>query len=130
MGGLFDWDDSREPPKKKTKAELLAEAKAAKREAMERVEKNATKAWSDLMLELVRCICLDTRRFTTDEVFDRYDSIEGDKPVTHETKAMGPVMLRAARLGYCRNTETTEKSRRKSCHNRPLAIWESLIYER
>jgi hypothetical protein len=131
MNDLFGWEPpKKKPPPRKSKADRLAEAKAAKKEAMERVEANADRAWYHLMLELVRQICVDRPRFTTDEAFERYDAIEGDKPATHETKAMGPVMLRAAKLGYCRKTNTTENSNRKSCHNRPLAIWESLIHVR
>lgn len=109
-------------------AARLAEAKAAKHAGMDQVEANADKAWSDLMLHLVHLTCLEQHRFTTDEPTDRYEAIKGDKPVTHDTRAMGPVMIRAAKAGYCRKTNITEDSRRKSCHNRPLAIWESLIY--
>jgi hypothetical protein len=111
-------------------AKRLAESKAAKKEAMDRVEANADKEWSDLMLKLVRFTCLEEVSFTTDEPIDRYEAIDGDKPVTHDKRAMGPVMTRAAKAGYCRKTDRVRPSRRKNLHASPIAIWESLIYVR
>lgn len=111
-------------------AARLAESRVAKVAGMDQVEANANKAWSDLMPELVRLTCLEQPRFTTDEPIDRYEAIGGDKPVTHDKRAMGPVMLRAAKAGYCRKTNTVEESRRSKLHASPIAIWESLIYAR
>lgn len=106
------------------------ESEAAKKEAMQRVEANANKAWSDFMLNLVYLTCREQYRFTTDEPMDRYDAAPEPKPVTHEKRAMGPVMTRAAKMGYCRKTNIVEPSRRSKLHASPIAIWESLIYAR
>jgi hypothetical protein len=105
-----------------------AAANDAKQEAMQRVEDNANAAWNTLMLELAHQTCLERRWFTSDDVTDRYTAIDGDKPTTHEPRALGPVMLRAAKLGYCRKANVAPlPSRRRSLHASPRAVWNSLI---
>jgi hypothetical protein len=118
----------KQPPDLFDHAARRAEAKAAKEAGMAQVAANANDDWSVLMLKLVRLTCLEQPSFTTDEPDDRYEAIEGDKPVTHDKRALGPVMMRAAKLGYCRKTNTVQASRRKKLHASPIAIWESLIY--
>jgi hypothetical protein len=104
------------------------EAYTAKIAAMAQVEANANQEWSDYMLEQVRLTCMRLPRFTADAVFERA-SADPAAPGTHDLRAFGPVMTRAAKLGYCQLTNTTIRSSRASCHNRPLAVWESLICE-
>jgi hypothetical protein len=107
------------------------QAMLAKDRGMAQVAENADAAWADLMLELVRLTCLEQPRFTVDDPMDRYELIEGHKPATHELRAMGPVMMRAARAGYCRKAYAAPiPSRRRSLHASPRAVWESLIYAR
>ncbi|MET3995016.1 hypothetical protein ABID65_006682 [Bradyrhizobium sp. S3.9.2] len=106
-----------------------ADANAAKKTAMDQVEANASAAWSSLMLDLVFETCVNREQFTADDVIDRYDAISDDKPVTHEPRAFGPVMMRAAKLGWCRKANVAPlPSRRRSLHASPRAVWESLIY--
>lgn len=123
-GDLFGGGEE-QPKKKKSKAKLLAEAIAAKRTAMKQVEENAKEGWSDHMLELVRLTALSLPIFTSDDVFDRP---EADLISTHDRRAFGPVMTRAAKLGYCEKLNTIQPSRRKSLHASPRAQWKSLIY--
>jgi len=112
-------------------AERTAQAMLAKDAGMKQAADNADQAWADLMLELVRLTCLEQPRFTVDDPMDRYELIEGHKPATHELRAMGPVMMRAAKSGYCRKADTAPiPSRRRSLHASPRAVWESLIYAR
>ncbi|MGY3615706.1 hypothetical protein [Bradyrhizobium sp. USDA 10063] len=106
-------------------SDQYTEAKDAKTAAMDQAESHANAAWLDLMLELTRVVCLTHEYFTVDDVVDLYRHVE-DAPVTHEPRALGPVMLRAAKAGYCKKTNTTEA---RSNHNRPLAVWRSLICE-
>ncbi|MBO4228157.1 hypothetical protein [Bradyrhizobium neotropicale] len=106
-----------------------AEAAAAKAAGMDQVEANTRAEWLELMLELVRLTCLAHARFTMDDPMDRHLAIEGNKPWTHEPRAMGPVMLRAAKLGWCRKANVASvPSRRRSLHASPRAVWESLIH--
>jgi hypothetical protein len=109
-----------------THAERRAEANAAKRAGMQQSEDNADEAWSRLMLQLVERVCRLFDQFNADDVFDMYDK-EPSPPRTHDPRAFGPVMMRAAKLGWCERTNTVTQSRRKSSHARPLTNWRSLL---
>jgi hypothetical protein len=106
----------------------LAAARAAKQEAMERVDGNANPAWSIEMLALVTEVALAKPYFTSDDVFEL--ALERNLPTTHEPRAFGPVMMKAAKQGICAKANVAPKiSRRASLHGSPRAVWESLIYE-
>ena len=107
-----------------------SEADAAKRAAMGQVEDNANEIWLEYMLDRLWEIALTRRSFTADDIYDRYQDMDGDKPTTHEPRAMGPVFLRAAKLGYCEKAFVPAvPSRRRSLHASPRTVWTSLIYE-
>ncbi|MCK1742195.1 hypothetical protein IVA80_15325 [Bradyrhizobium sp. 139] len=97
-----------------------------KASAMARSEAHANEAWSRYMLDLVRATCLSRHVLSSDDVFALADS-DAAAPTTHDTRAFGPVMRRAALLGYCKRTNYTVCSVRESNHYRPIAVWESLI---
>jgi hypothetical protein len=106
----------------------MTEAVAAKRAAIAKVRRNANPEWMQMMLGHVRAVATTTPEFTTDAVFDYAQRVaSADDPVTHELRAMGAVMTRAAKEGFVVRTEAYHKSKRKSCHNRPLAVWRSLL---
>lgn len=109
----------------------LIEAREAKIEGMERVEKNAKQQWMALMLDLAHQVCRERLQFTADDLMDKYDSINNpDKPVTHELRALGPVMMKAAKAGWCSKANCAPiPSRRKSLHASPRAVWKSNIYD-
>jgi hypothetical protein len=109
-----------------------AASKAAKKEAMDRVEANADPAWQRLLLKLVYLTCESRRRFTADQPALLYERMPEPKPTTHEKRAMGSVMRRAAKLGWCRLVEDVagKPSVRRKLHHSPKAIWESLIYRK
>ena len=102
-------------------------ARAAKADGMSRAEGGAPVEWSDYMLMQVRLTALELPRFTADDVFDRVDADPG-APSTHDLRAFGPVMMRAAKLGYCCKMDVAPvASRRKSLHASPRAVWRSLL---
>lgn len=103
------------------------EAEEAKRKGMAQSEQNADLDWSAYMLKAVRLTCLEQPDFTSDDVFDRQEA-DPHAPTTHDSRAFGPIMIRAAKLGYCEHTDRVLPSRRKSLHASPRAIWKSLIY--
>jgi hypothetical protein len=122
MKDLFgDW----EPPKPSK-----SDAKEAKRLGMETVERAADPDWRGTMLDLVVRVARSRPRFTSDDVFDLYEGT-GSTSTTHDLRAFGPVMMRAAKLGVCRKAECAPiNSRRASLHASPRAVWDSLIFER
>ena len=106
-------------------------AKNAKLEAMTRVNDNANTSWKNLMLSLVTKTARQMPSFTTDDVFERFWSLpEETRPETHDRRALGPVMLKAAKLGICRKSDGPwVPTARASRHAAPLQVWKSLIYE-
>lgn len=106
-----------------------AEAEKAKADGMAQAEGNAVPEWSILMLELVEQVARTMPRFTADDVFDLFAERPG-APTTHDSRAFGPVMMRAAKKGICRQADCRPvKSRRKSLHSSLITVWDSLIYE-
>lgn len=97
-----------------------------KKEGMARSEAGANPDWMYLMEKLVVVVAQHYEQFTADHVFALMEECGG--PTTHDTRAFGPVMRRAAKAGICQLTDRTVKSTRGSCHYRPLAIWKSLVF--
>lgn len=110
MPDLFDYD----------------KARRAKEDGMSRVEANATAGWSELMFGLVIEVAKSQSRFTSDDVFNL---AETRMPIsTHDLRAFGPVMMKAARQNICRKANVAAvPSRRASLHASPRAVWESMI---
>lgn len=106
--------------------ERMQRARAARDEGMSRVEAGASIGWTDLMYELVVEVAKARPRFTSDDVFDLAE-LRGTS-TTHDLRAFGPVMMRAARDGVCQKADCAAiPSRRASLHASPRAVWESLI---
>jgi hypothetical protein len=109
----------------------ISPAEKAKRSGMQQVEENANELWIEFMVDLVWDVCRERKQFTSDDVYDLYYAVPEDKrPETHEHRAMGPVMNRAAREGLCEKANLPAiPSRRASLHASPRTVWNSLIYE-
>jgi hypothetical protein len=101
----------------------LAAAIAARDEAVNRVGANADPDWVAHALHAVWCLATTTDEITTDDVWDALGSTTG----THEPRALGSVMKRAAALGYVKPTDRYRPSARAACHARPVKVWASLI---
>jgi len=106
-------------------------AQRAKRAAMKQVEKNANQVWIQHMLDLIWDVCRVKLIFNTDDVYDLYFAEpEWKRPHTHEHRAMGPVMNKAAKEGMCEKAGVPGvPSRRRSRHAAPLTVWRSRIFE-
>jgi len=106
-----------------------AQATKAKQEGMARSEANAEPTWADHMLAFVQEIARTHRLFTADDVFElAYEA--GVYDGTHDRRAFGPVMLRAAKAGWCQKADCAPRnSNRRSLHGSPRAVWQSLIMD-
>ena len=91
--------------------------------ALEQVAHNAG-AWIDEALEAVACVARRHVEFTSDDVWEWLGGCD-----THEGRAMGPVMRKAASLGMCERTDRYRKSTESVCHNRRKQVWRSLLFE-
>ena len=90
-------------------------------EAIDRVDRNADPDWKEHALTVVEQLAMTRATFTTDDVWARLDPAFA----THEPRALGAVMRKAAALGLIRATSTYENSTRVECHGRPVRVWES-----
>jgi hypothetical protein len=109
---------------------MSATGEQLKAEGMSRAASGAPEQWKVEMLECIKLIAKDTRRFNSDPVFLLADRI-GVVPHT-ENRAIGPVFCRAAKLGYIRKTQTMPQfvnSDRPALHKTPLQMWDSLIID-
>lgn len=111
-------------------AQRQSEAKAARDEGMTRVEDNAALGWTDTMFTLVEEVARRHQTFTSDDVFDLAEA-RGVANGTHDARAFGPVMMRAAKAGLCVKANVASiPSRRASLHASPRAVWMSLIADK
>ena len=103
-------------------------AELAKDEAIDRVERNADSEWKSGAY-LACCLAAESLiEFTTDDVWAYMETLFPSLS-THEPRAMGAIMRRAARDGKVCATGEYTLSKRAECHRRPVMLWESLIYE-
>ncbi len=91
-------------------------------EAIDRVERNADEQWKDEAYKCVRLARVYYAEFTTDTIWKMLENIGH---TTHEPRAMGAIMRRAAKEGLIEPTGKYLKSRRPECHKRPVMLWRS-----
>jgi hypothetical protein len=86
-----------------------------------RVEAAADPAWKHKALEAVKETCLYRADFISDDIW-----VLGNLPATREDRALGPIMLAAARKGWCRKTDRVRPSARSHGSGKP--VWKSNLY--
>jgi len=100
----------------------LFSAQDAKREAIERVTRNASPVWIETAREIV--LALASRMphgFDADHVWRELE--DRGAPAPRDPRALGGVFKSLARSGAIRDTGTMRKSRREQCHFRKITIW-------
>lgn len=114
---------SAKAPKKNGKTDVFDEELAERERdiGIARVEAS-TDEWQQEALTTIREIAQRQQAVTTDDVW-----LELGRDEIIEGRAMGAAMKMAAKLGYIRRTDTTQKSLRVACHRRDIRIWESLL---
>jgi len=95
-----------------------AEARAARDEAMDRVNENADPEWKDLATTTVLRVAVAYAEFTTDDV---WEVLGDEKP--HEPRALGPIMALLSRRNIIRKTGGMRESKRPEAHMNPKAVW-------
>jgi hypothetical protein len=103
----------------------LFAARSARDEAMARVEEHADVDWKVAARRAVLDAARVLPRLTSDDVMDRISGVS-----THELRALGPIMLAAAKNGWIAKADCAAVlCRRSSRHAAPLTVWRSLILE-
>ncbi len=100
----------------------LAQARHNRDVAMERAGHNhaqwmATAKWTLIVIAKTH------GEFTTDALWKL-----GLPPCPGTNRAIGPVMMAAAKAGIIERTNRTEQTSRVTNHARPLTVWRSKIY--
>lgn len=101
-------------------------AAQAKEYSMQQVKEHADMDWRIEASKIVRHLARTREKFTTDAVWYLLEQFTDVS--THEPRAMGPIMLAAAKHGMIQATDQTVKSVRAVNHQRPIQVWRSLIY--
>jgi hypothetical protein len=87
--------------------------------AVRQVETAADKHWRQDALEAVKRTCRELDTFISDDVWEHgLDS-------TREDRALGPILQKAAREGWCVKTDRVRPSRRSHMAGKP--VWRSLL---
>ena len=92
-------------------------------EALEQVEDNANKAWTDLVTKIISQLSNRLDFFTSDDVWDElknYPEVQ-----THQPAAMGAMFKHASQMGQIQPTNRFIASKRPVSHARPIRVWNS-----
>lgn len=87
----------------------LWDALAAADEAIKRVDENADEGWKRAATQIVWEFAQMPGGFTTDDVME---GLDGMGVVTHDNRALGPVMRRMIRGGHIQEIGMTRSRRR------------------
>jgi hypothetical protein len=93
-------------------------------EGINRADKHANEQWKDVALDAVRKTARELRFFVADEVWKRMPATAK----THENRALGAVMRKAAGFGWIKATDRFRTTEQKKSHRRPIREWESQIH--
>lgn len=80
--------------------------------------------WSIRAAHALKECARDHYEFIVDDVWRYMDPAD----VPHDGRAMGPILMTAARQGLILNTRRIRLSDRTTSHRNPRPIWQSLIY--
>lgn len=108
------------PPEPASRRRTRAQAVEVRDEGMARAEDGAG-GWSDVALEWLRAHCRHHPTLCSDDLWN------SGMPEPREPRALGPVLMRAVRLGLIRNSGDYIKGKRSGMAAR--TVWESLIYQ-
>lgn len=99
-----------------------------KKDGMGRAERHADEHWWNCMLESAKAVAERKQWFQSKHV-KAWCHKYHPNATTHEYKAMGPLMNKAASFGYCVPSLDYRASGQRNDHSRPQLVWISLIYK-
>jgi len=86
---------------------------------------DALTLWKQTAYLTIVALAFTMDEFTSDDLWARFD----DLPQHPEPRALGSVVVSAKAAGIIKETGAYKKSQRVACHNRPIAIYKSLVRE-
>ena len=97
-----------------------------KEEAIARVEANANEEWKQAAYLAMYFVARQQEYLTSDDV---WSGLVDGSASTHEPRAMGAILKRAAKEGIIVATDDWRVSSRPECHGRPVRVWRSLTLD-
>lgn len=98
----------------------LEDAIAATQQAIQASGDAAEPEWTKTAYRVIAGLCRTYEEFTVDDIWTVLKDYDVSTP---EPRALGHLMLKAARAGLCRNSGRYVKSRIPWRHGRPIPIW-------
>jgi hypothetical protein len=95
--------------------------------ALIKVDKNANPEFKQFAFECVRALAQCRSQLTADDLAELMAQYP-DAPTTHDNRALGAVMQKAAKAGLIVATSELAPGRRANRHNSPCRVWKSLIF--
>lgn len=92
-------------------------------DALLRVDEHADPDWKDVARDAIAFLATTRHEFTTDDVWAELDR---HSATTHEPRALGALMRKAARQRLIAPTDRYVTSTRAACHSRPVKVWRTL----
>jgi hypothetical protein len=86
-------------------------------------DRGADDAWREAALATIELVARTRPQFTTDDVLEANPALEAAR----EPRALGPMMLYAARDGLIEPTQRYASSSRRQSNARHKRVWRSLI---
>lgn len=96
-------------------------------DAIQQAEDHADHDWLYDAFNAVQQLAQHRATLSTDDVWKYLN--DRSLTSTHEPRALGAIMRRAAKEKIIRKTGTYATSKRAECHNRPVMIWQSLTFQ-
>lgn len=98
----------------------------ARNAGMQQVDKHAHEAWKKRCLFVIQQLCQRNVTIDADMISAELSKYPEE---THDNRAIGPMLTRAKKLGYCRPTNEFTRTTQKQCHGMPRRIWQSCIFQ-
>jgi hypothetical protein len=113
---------------RKQRGEAHRASRAARDEALERVETNASDRWMIEYRKAIERVAHLQEFFSADDVVDDFNA-QPSPPRQHEPRASGPVTLQAVRDGVIELHDKFVNSRRPTLHASPIRVYRSLLFK-
>lgn len=101
----------------------LEEAMEERDKAIDQAERNADEQWKHTAMLIIRDLAQSHHSITSDTVWAHLINLG---VVTHEPRALGALMRKAAKAGWIEATDRYIPSHRGVNHARPVRVWKCL----
>lgn len=99
-------------------------ATQARDDAMRRVADHADPAFAQTVIDIIHALCVSSATFNADDIWAAMPR----GIVTHDNRALGPMLEAARKEGWCQPTMEHRSTTRASNHARPIRMWKSLLH--